>query len=222
MSENNQGLLDAQHAHWQITFASQPEMFGVEPSHAARQAAALFRQEGRKKILELGSGQGRDTVFFLQSGFEVFALDYSEPGLEELRRKAAQLGLSHALQTLWHDVRQRLPFEANAFDGCFSHMLYCMALTTVELDTLSQEIRRVLKPEGPNVYTARNTEDAQYARCLDRGEDLRELDGGFIVHFFSREKVERLAQGYTLSSVEAFEEGGHPRRLWLVIQRKKN
>ena len=90
IGETDRGVLDAPQAHWQTTFMSQTEMFGVEPSYATRQAAALFREEGRKRILELGSGEGRDTLFFLQRGFEVFALDYSTPGLEELRRKAAR------------------------------------------------------------------------------------------------------------------------------------
>ena len=88
--------------------------------------------------------------------------------------------------------------------------------------TIPELIRRILKPGGLNVYTARNTEDAQYASGIDRGEDLRELEGGFIVHFFSREKVERLAAGYKLSSVETFEESGLPKRVWLVTQRKEN
>lgn len=197
-------------------------MFGVEPSHAARSAAAVFRQEGQKQILELGSGQGRDTLFLLQSGFEVWALDYSAAGLEELRRKAERWGLDDSLQTARHDVRQPLPFAADTFDGCFSHMLFCMALTIGELETLSAEIRRVLKPGGLNLYTARNTQDPDYATGIHRGEDLWELDGGFIVHFFSREKVERLATGYRICDVEAFEEGGLPKRLWLVTERKES
>ena len=90
IGETDRGVLDAQQAHWQTTFMSQTEMFGVEPSYAARQAAALFGENGQKKILELGSGQERITRFFLQRGFEVFALDYSTPGLEELRRKASR------------------------------------------------------------------------------------------------------------------------------------
>jgi tRNA G46 methylase TrmB len=68
IGKTNRGVLDAQQAHWQTTFMSQTQMFGVEPSWAARQAAALFGEEGQKKILELGSGQGRDTRFFLQKG----------------------------------------------------------------------------------------------------------------------------------------------------------
>ena len=45
-------------------------------------------------------------------------------------------------------------------------MLYCMALTVEELEFLSSEIKRVLKPDGLNVYTTRHTGDAQYGQEL--------------------------------------------------------
>jgi SAM-dependent methyltransferase len=161
--------LNTQREQWQTTFASRPDMFGVEPSYAARRALSQFQREGKRKILELGSGQGRDTLFFLRNGFEICAVDYSEKGLEDLRNKAKRLGMGHAVQTVRHDVRRLLPFKANTFDACFSHMLYCMALTTAELETLSEETRRVLKPGGLNLYTVRNTHDPEYCAGIHRG-----------------------------------------------------
>ena len=99
-------------------------------------------------------------------------------------------------------------------------MLYCMALTTSELEFLTGEIKRVLKPGGLNIYTARHTGDAQYRTGIHRGKDMYEIAGGFIVHFFSREKVEQLAEGYKSLEVEEFEEGELPRKLYLVMMRK--
>ena len=66
-------------------------------------------------------------------------------------------------------------------------MLYCMALTTPEIEHLSAEIRRVLVPRGLNVYTVRHTRDAHYQSGLHKGEDMYEV-GGFIVHFFTRDE----------------------------------
>lgn len=196
-------------------------MFGAEPSAAARAAAELFQQEGKQKLLELGCGQGRDAVFFAQQGFEIWALDYSEPGLAAIRRKAAALGPGLSLQTVCHDVRQPLPFAAESFDACFSHMLFCMALTTAELEFLSAEVRRVLKSGGLVDYSVRNTRDPQYRSGIHRGEDMYEIGGGFIVHFFNRQKVEYLASGFELLSLVEFEEGALPRRLFRVCLRKR-
>jgi hypothetical protein len=99
-------------------------------------------------------------------------------------------------------------------------MLYCMALGTPELETLSLEVWRVLKPAGLNIYTVRHTGDPQYGTGIARGEDMYEISGGFIVHFFSREKVEYLAKGFDILSIDEFEEGTLPRKLFRVTLRK--
>gem|GEM_PF-642222 len=194
-------------------------MFGTAPSHPARKAAALFKEEGAARILELGGGRGRDTLFFAQEGFQVCTLDYSKEAVDTISGKAQERGLARSIQALRHDIRQPLPFEDGSFDGCFSHMLYCMALTTAELEFLSEEIRRVLKPGGLNIYTVRHTGDTHYRTGIHRGEDMWEV-GGFIVHFFSREKVQHLANGYEMVSVEEFEEGDLPRKLFFAVLKR--
>ncbi len=50
---------------------------------------------------------------------------------------------------------------------------------------------------------------------------MYEISGGFIVHFFSREKVEHLAKGFDILSIDEFEEGMLPRKLFRVTLRKR-
>ncbi len=213
-------ILDAQRRHWENMLTVTVDMFGAEPSYSARKAADLFERDGGRRILEIGAGQGRDTVFFAKRDFQVYALDYSENGVRSIRERAEALGLSRSITVVCHDVRERLPFPDESFDGCFSHMLYCMALTTCQLEFLSEETRRVLRRGGLNIYTARNISDAHYRKGIHRGEDMYEIDG-FIIHFFSIEKVRHLAKGYEIVSVEEFEEGELPRELFLVALRKR-
>lgn len=212
--------LNAQQDHWERTFEKNTDMFGTEPSHPGCKAAELFKKEGKRRILELGAGQGRDTLLFAQEGFEVYALDYAQKGTEEIKIKANRRGLSQSVVVHQHDVRQPLPFDDDFFEGCYSHMLYCMALTSSELEFLSKEIWRVLKVEGLNFYTVRNTMDANYRTGIHRGEDMWEIGKGFIVHFFSEEKIARLAKGYEIVDVEEFEEGELPKKLFAVTLRK--
>ena len=53
-----------------------------------------------------------------------------------------------------------------------------------------------------------------------RGEDLYENDG-FIVHYFSETKVNSLLNGFKKISLEKFEEGKFPRKLFFVVNEKK-
>jgi SAM-dependent methyltransferase len=213
-------VLNGQHQHWGDMLLNKPDMFGTEPSDPAQKAAELFKKEGKVKILELGGGQGRDAIFFAQNGFQVTVLDYCESGVETITQKSKDLGVSKSITAACHDVRKPLPFEDETFDACYSHMLYCMALTTAELEFLSDEIRRVLKPNGLNIYTVRNNKDPHYRTGIHQGEEIYEI-GGFVLHFFSKKKVEHLAKGFEIVSIDEFEEGGLPKRLFRVTQRKK-
>jgi SAM-dependent methyltransferase len=212
-------ILDAQRQYWQETLVRNPDMFGLSPSDPARVSAELFKKECKTRILELGGGQGRDTLFFAGNGFQITVLDYSDSAVKTIADKAQKLGLSGYITALRHDVRESLPFDDETMDGCFSHMLYCMALTTSELEFLSQEVRRVLRPNGLHIYTVRHTKDPHYGKGIHRGEDMYEVSG-FIVHFFSRKKVERLAKGYEIVGIDEFEEGDLPRKLFRVTLRK--
>ena len=213
-------VLDQQSQYWEKNFLSKPEMFGLDPSKAAINTLKIFKKEKIKKIIELGAGLGRDTIFFAKNSINVEALDYSPTAIKVINKKVQENKLSNLISTKIFDVRKKLPFENNSVEVCFSHMLYCMALTTAEIKYLNSEICRVLKPGGMNVYTVRHTGDGDYKNGTHIGEDLYENDG-FIVHFFSEEKVRQIADGFNVLNIENFEEGKFPRKLFRVILKKK-
>ena len=196
-------------------------MFGSEPSHSAKIALEKFKKNNVKHIVELGAGLGRDTIFFAKNSIKVTAVDYSPTAVEIIKNKSNSLGLNDLIEVQTHDLRQKLNFKDNSFDGCYSHMLYCMALTQKDLDKLNSEIHRILKPGGINIYTVRNTDDGDYKKGIHRGEDLYEIDG-FIIHFFSKKTIQNLIDGYENLSIDYFEEGSFPRKLFFVCNKKKN
>ncbi len=212
-------ILDQQSQHWEKSFSNKPEMFGLEPSLAAVKALKIFKEKNITKIIELGSGLGRDTIFFAKNSISVEALDYSPTSIKIINQKARKLNLSKFINTNIYDVRKSLPFATESFNACFSHMLYCMALSSSDLKNLNNEICRVLKPDGINIYTVRHTEDGDYKNGIHRGEDLYENDG-FIVHFFSEKKIKDLTSGFNILEIEKFQEGSFPRKLFKVTLKK--
>ena len=216
----DQKKLDQQSQHWEINFSNKPEMFGLKPSLSAEKALKIFHERKIKKIIELGAGLGRDSVLFAYNSIHTLALDYSKAGIEVINKKNKEKNLSNFLSTKIFDVRKKLPFEDNSIDGCYSHMLYCMALTQDDLKKLNSEILRVLKPGGINIYTVRHVGDGDFKNGIYRGEDLYENDG-FIVHYFSKEKVNLLLEGFKNILLEKFEEGKFPRKLFFVVNEKK-
>ena len=214
-------ILDAQEQRWDACFSQKPDMFGSRRSEPAVKAVEEFQRGGAQRILELGSGQGRDTLFFARKGFHVTAADYSQVSVETVAAKARSAGLAERIAAVRQDVRERLQFPDESFDACYSHMLLCMALTTAELERLSREVRRVLRPGGLHVYTVRHTGDPHRGAGIHRGEEMWEVDG-FIVHFFDKEKVIHLAEGFEVAGLDEFEEGALPRKLFRVTLRKES
>jgi SAM-dependent methyltransferase len=219
MTMPDRSAIESQRQHWKRTFAANPDMYGTRPSEPGQYAADLFTREHMHDVLELGAGQGRDTLAFLAAGFNVTALDYESDSLLTVRERAESLGLADRVRVTSHDVRARLPYPDSNFDAVYSHMLFSMALTTTELEALAGEVRRVTRPDGLHVYTVRHVGDAHYGAGVSLGDDMYE-NGGFIVHFFDRALVERLAVGCSILEVHDFDEGALPRRLWRITLRK--
>ena len=193
-------------------------MFGLEASEPAKKSLKIFQENNINTIIELGAGLGRDSIYFSLNNLFVTSLDYSQSGINIINKKINKDKLKN-IKTKVFDIRQKLPFEDNSIDGCFSHMLYCMALSNQNLFNLNKEICRILKPDGLNIYTVRNEHDGDYKNGIHRGEDMYENDG-FIVHFFNKTKINQLTDGFKNIKIESFEEGTFPRKLYFVVNKK--
>jgi len=97
-----------------------------------------FIELSGNKIVDVGSGPGRDGLLIQQSGKEVVCVDASEA----MVKLSSERGLESILAEF-----NNLPFENESFDGVWS---YTALLHTPKksIDTPLQEIFRILKPSG--------------------------------------------------------------------------
>ena len=72
-----------------------------------------YENNNVKKVLELGAGHGRDTIFFASNGIEVEALDYSANAVEILDKIAKE---------------KRLPIKPWIFDVRIARSHFQMAI----------------------------------------------------------------------------------------------
>ena len=112
-------ILNQQSQHWEKSFSSKPEMFGLEPSIAAIKSLEAFKKKKIRNTLELGAGLGRDTIFFAQNSIHVKALDYSSNAIKIINQKVEKNNLSNLINTKVFDIRKKLPFADSSIDGCF-------------------------------------------------------------------------------------------------------
>ena len=79
---------------WARVYLQTPDdyIWGTNPSGFAREIAELLPPGAR--VLELGCGEGRDSVFFGSLGFDVIGVDSAETGIEKAKRLARERGAS--------------------------------------------------------------------------------------------------------------------------------
>src|SRR5882724_945756 len=79
------------------------------PNSFARRAYRIIKAKKFKTLLDLGCGDGRDSVYFADKGLEVTALDFSESGITKIRVRRS------TIKCILGDIRA-VNFKANAFD----------------------------------------------------------------------------------------------------------
>jgi SAM-dependent methyltransferase len=78
---------------WAREYARAPRTYiwGTEASLLARQVSAVLPPGAR--VLDLGCGEGRDSVFFAERGFDVTGVDIARSGLSKAERLASARGV---------------------------------------------------------------------------------------------------------------------------------
>jgi SAM-dependent methyltransferase len=203
---------------WNKVYKTDNSFFGEEPSNFALLSFNHMKANNVKKVLELGAGHGRDTMFFASNGIEVDALDYSSVAIYILNKIAKDKRLPIKSQTF--DVKNPLPFADGHFDAAYSHMLFNMRFSEDELHFAFSEIRRVLKPEGLNFLSVRNRHDKSYCKGVEVDKEIFDIDG-FQIRFFAEREIQDLisAEGFEILWIK--EEYEEPVTIYLVSSRRK-
>ena len=68
--------------------------WGQRPSAACYDVLRLLPPDQPLKLLDIGCGEGRNSIFFARNGYDVTAFDLSEVGVDKAKTWAAHLNLS--------------------------------------------------------------------------------------------------------------------------------
>nr|MDO8097871.1 class I SAM-dependent methyltransferase [Candidatus Njordarchaeota archaeon] len=127
---------------WEGIYAK--SVLEIDPHPEISRIVELFKKENLRRILDLGSGAGRHTVYLADKGFDVYGLDSAPTGLAHTIRALSERGLAAHL-TL-HDMAA-LPYDDEYFDAVISVQVIHHNRLEVIRNTV-EEISRVLKERG--------------------------------------------------------------------------
>ena len=100
------------------------------------------------QVLDAGCGAGRNLVYLLRRGFDVWGIDGDERAITAARAQAAMLAPSLPSDHFRVEPVQRMSFEDETFDVVISSAVLHFASDEEQWDAMLREMWRVLKRGG--------------------------------------------------------------------------
>ena len=143
---------------------------------------AAFRDEfsGGDRVIDMGCGNGRNSLFFAEEGIMVTGVDTSRELLELGREKARQKELDHFCKFIHGDVTD-IPVEDHIFDGAiYIASLHHLATDKERLNSLD-ELWRVLMNGGKALISVWRRDLAKFRELLDVWEEHPLFERGDVI-----------------------------------------
>ncbi|MDR7128533.1 SAM-dependent methyltransferase [Algoriphagus sp. 4150] len=100
------------------------------------------------KILDAGCGEGRNAVYFINGGYQIFGIDRSETAIQYCRYMAKSLDKNYDAHRFQVGGLEEIPFHREAFDAVICSAVLHFAEDGANLWQMIGEMLRVLKPGG--------------------------------------------------------------------------
>ena len=100
------------------------------------------------RVLDAGCGYGRNLVYLLREGCEIFALDANAEGVEHVRRLAAELNPELPAENFRVGAIERMDFPDGFADVVICNSVLHFARDEQHFLAMVEELWRVLRPGG--------------------------------------------------------------------------
>lgn len=173
-----------------------------KPHELAIALAEEMLGRGMRRVLDVGCGGGRHLLYLAKEGFEVYGTDRSETGLAITRERLEREGLRAVLRRC--DMTE-VPFPNEFFDALLSiQVLHHNTLENIE--KAAAEIRRALTGGGlffANLLGKGDHKEGK-GKKIEPGTYVCDsgIEAGMLHHFFTRQEVEDLLEGFDIMSLK--------------------
>lgn len=139
---------------WDDRYSSSENYYGNEPNDHLREWAHLLAPNS--SILSLGEGEGRNALFLLKQGHQIVATDFSQVGLNKLKKLAEAMGKSVEIKA--GDLAD-FEFGTSKWDGIVS--IWCHMPSELRREIHRKAVES-LKPGGLFILEAYTPEQLKY------------------------------------------------------------
>jgi ubiquinone/menaquinone biosynthesis C-methylase UbiE len=160
--------------YWKNKWLSRPQ----EPANNfSVNSYKLIKKNKQKTILDLGCGDGRDSIYFFNKGLKVTAVDFSDSGIKKIKSQNSKINC------VLSDIR-KIKFPKNSFDVIYAHLSvhYFDDKTTTKI---FDNLYKILKKDGLIFIKCKSIDDTLFGKGKKIAENMYKK--GHTRHFFSKE-----------------------------------
>ena len=182
---------------WEPVYKEKGDLYpDVMPE--VKEYSKIFKKNNYKKILDLGCGTGRNTIYLAQQGFSVYALDISKTGIKITKNKAKKLNLNNIEYKISNITDTK--YEDNSFDAIICIFVLSHGLLKDNQEAID-EIYRILKPGGMIITELMSTKDITYGKGKKIEENTylggMEDDPHMMHHYFTEKEIKNMFSKFT-------------------------
>ncbi|OGY42968.1 MAG: hypothetical protein A2Y67_02870 [Candidatus Buchananbacteria bacterium RBG_13_39_9] len=178
-------------------YKSNSKVWGSEPNKLL--AMVWQKLEPGSEFLDLGCGQGRDSLFMASKGFKVTAVDESAEGIKNLQEKAGDQKLENIKAVCGKIIDFKIENKKYSIINAFNIL---QLFTKTDALRVLEEIKEKLNPEGFIIIAGFTTNDPAYSNKINYGyfepDELKKIFNRFKIIFYKELKVDDPGHaGYT-------------------------
>lgn len=159
---------------------------GCKPNQFAKKVYRIIYPTIKEKqpiiLLDLGCGDGRDSLYFAKKGFDVTAIDFSESGINKLNQIINSKKIINIKLSI-KDIKET-DFQENLFDVIYAHLSLHYFDDKITLQIFNR-LYHCLKPNGMIFVKCKSIEDPLFGKGTKVGENM--YINGHLRHFFDKE-----------------------------------
>lgn len=170
--------------YWDSRFLRGGYIWSKKPSESAKNANRLFNKYDINDLLILGIGYGRNSLPFLESGYNVSGIEISEVAIELLKKSE----LSNKIK-VFNGSLINMPFEDIKYDAIFSFNTLHL-FNRKDRQIIMEKCKSQLNPKGLIFFTVISELEHGYGDGTEIEENTFEKNSK-PVHFFTDEDLKQ-------------------------------
>ena len=175
------------------------------PSKDVFQFMFHLKHNRQRKVYDLGCGIGRNLLFLIDMGFDVYGSDYSLDAVVEVNSHLEKIEYTHRVK---HESMTKITEPDESYDAVIAYNVVYHAYLSDMVKAL-ENIHRILKPSGSLLITFQSRRSPVYREEVEveKGTIIKNegYEAGIPHHFVDREEIFQLLSGYNVVELSHIE-----------------